>query len=351
MDLRLRHSSLTLVRCLLLSLIWSCWGHAIAGPVPTLQAISNPVESQGDSTLRKRNGDFERRWTFRGDGRTPGEIKKAGGFWPTARSPSHKSLSLYSHVRGALSDHSRDTAYVSTSRSFSVAMSFAWPLNGYIYRIHQAENMVHVNSALRGYSIFKHETELASFGGMEWSQVHGWIKISDLFGKSSDPNLVSRDELRILLKLSFADLKRNLVYIENPDYDPLKWEHEYRTATYFKYSLAGFPRDHEAWEDEPWASLRDKSVVSASAKFLRDLGPAFAALPIHANFDSSLRTDEEDEASASTAAGILDDFEPEIDGIKEELASIERSLSSLSSPALTPEEEDQFLVSPPIHIK
>ncbi|RDA95795.1 hypothetical protein CP533_5154 [Ophiocordyceps camponoti-saundersi (nom. inval.)] len=118
-------------------------------------------------------------YVFRGDTRSPADIQAAGGFLPDDEidydDPAVYSLS--GHVNGRLAY----SAYISTSRSFGQsAVHFAIRLGpgSYVYRIHVTPNMIDVNSVITsGPYVFQHE--VSALGGIPWTAVQGWLRMSD----------------------------------------------------------------------------------------------------------------------------------------------------------------------------
>ncbi|RDA89290.1 hypothetical protein CP532_0513 [Ophiocordyceps camponoti-leonardi (nom. inval.)] len=114
-------------------------------------------------------------YVFRGDSRSPDQIRNATGFLPRRNTNYDDPItfSLYHHALGIRSS----TAYVSTSSSFGQsAANFAGSGN-WVYRIHITPNMISVNQALSPLSPYPQQEEAAALGGIPWNAVQGWWHI------------------------------------------------------------------------------------------------------------------------------------------------------------------------------
>lgn len=122
-------------------------------------------------------------YAYRGDDRSPEDIKDDGGFLPCNmdyQRPAH--FSLYHHTRQNESEGWRGTAYVSTSTDFITATDFSGDEGGFVYRIRATPNMVDVDYTLddMGYE-GDSEREFAALGGVRWGQVTSWVRIPQGF--------------------------------------------------------------------------------------------------------------------------------------------------------------------------
>ncbi|KAF4589910.1 Heat-labile enterotoxin IIA, A chain [Ophiocordyceps camponoti-floridani] len=114
-------------------------------------------------------------YVFRGDSRSPDEIRQAGGFLPHGETDysDYTAYSLTHHIYGR-----GMTAYVSTSTSFGqAARNFAGPGN-YVYRIQVTPNMIDVNQAVDS-SPFSAQEEAGALGGIPWSAVQAWWRFPE----------------------------------------------------------------------------------------------------------------------------------------------------------------------------
>ncbi|ODA75893.1 hypothetical protein RJ55_08534 [Drechmeria coniospora] len=121
---------------------------------------------------------------WRGDTRTPDQVKQAGGLFPHNYRPSAPidrmlpsprwNFNLDSHLSGGA-----DSPFVSTTSEFFVAGQFAmgWQGGGeaYIYQIKTTPNMYPANSF--GSKIFPEQSEYVALGGVGWKQIQGWYVI------------------------------------------------------------------------------------------------------------------------------------------------------------------------------
>ncbi|MEU3518144.1 polymorphic toxin-type HINT domain-containing protein [Streptomyces sp. NPDC006654] len=101
---------------------------------------------------------------YRGDGRSPAEIKNAGGFHPQDPSSGRSLLEYASDIR----NHSR---FVGTSKSADIAATYFGGREGYVYEISGAPGGIDVNEELGALSPSPHEKEIAFDGGVPWEYV------------------------------------------------------------------------------------------------------------------------------------------------------------------------------------
>ncbi|KAM0740627.1 hypothetical protein ACQRIT_005811 [Beauveria bassiana] len=146
-------------------------------------------------------------YVFRGDSRSPEEIRDAGGFLPDPDATSYTqptTFSLDNHVNG----RTVSTAYVSTSADFGqAARNFAGPGN-FVYRIHVTPNMINVNEALARSNPYPRQEEASALGGIPWTAVEGWLLLEEdpEFETSSDYlDDASADRFTARYAAEFAD--------------------------------------------------------------------------------------------------------------------------------------------------
>ncbi|WSC34095.1 polymorphic toxin-type HINT domain-containing protein (plasmid) [Streptomyces sp. NBC_01768] len=101
---------------------------------------------------------------YRGDSRSPGEIRAAGGFMPQSPGSGTSLLDYASDIN----NHSR---YVGTSKSGDIAATYFGGRHGYVYEIRGAPNGIDVNRELGPLSPSPHESEIAFDGGILWDYV------------------------------------------------------------------------------------------------------------------------------------------------------------------------------------
>ncbi|TDZ35059.1 Cholera enterotoxin subunit A [Colletotrichum spinosum] len=174
-------------------------------------------------------------YVYRADSRPYSVIQKSKGFLPKGL-PNFglvaPDLSLWNHVNGDKGTHfSKDTdGYVSTTADPDLAEF--WINNylngtGYIYRIHTTPNMIDCEATLGHHNPFSYEQEFAALGGIKDNQIVGWTPVVE-------------DEVGIE-KL-------------NPFYKSEIYSNMGHGGA--QPSLAAFPPDHTAWDEEPWARFR-----------------------------------------------------------------------------------------------
>ncbi|MFV8761624.1 enterotoxin A family protein [Yersinia enterocolitica] len=175
---------------------------------------------------------------FRADSRPPDEIKRAGGLLPKGQNEAYErgtpvNINLYDHARGEVTGNTRyNDGYVSTTNTLNQAHIIGQNMFGglneyYIYVIAAAPNMFDVNGVLGRYSPHPYEHEFAALGGIPWSQVIGWYRVS--FGAMQGSMTRNRNYRN--------DLFRGLSVAPNED----------------GYRLAGFPDGFQAWRELPWS--------------------------------------------------------------------------------------------------
>ncbi|KAM3562975.1 hypothetical protein MY1884_001520 [Beauveria asiatica] len=146
-------------------------------------------------------------YVFRGDSRSPEEIRDAGGFLPDPDATNYThptTFSLDNHVNGRTSS----TAYVSTSAEFGqAARNFGGP-GAFVYRIHVTPNMINVNEALARGNPYPRQEEASALGGIPWTAVESWLLLEEDpdFETSSDfLDDASADRFTARYAAEFAD--------------------------------------------------------------------------------------------------------------------------------------------------
>ncbi|KAM0274357.1 hypothetical protein ACHAQH_007923 [Verticillium albo-atrum] len=170
---------------------------------------------------------------FRGDGRTPNEIRSAGGF--LSRGAVRLlgivgDVSMFNHARGAANGGATsESGYVSTTTDRNVALRFVNNNaggNGYIYEIQGTPNFVDVQETLLNYNPYPDEFEYAALGGFGWDQVFAYQEIRN-----------GRAQPRVT----------------NPDFNTVF--NSARATTRGEPRLAGFDAAHPAWRQLPWSAF------------------------------------------------------------------------------------------------
>ncbi|PHH83570.1 putative enterotoxin [Ophiocordyceps australis] len=186
-------------------------------------------------------------WVYRGDSRSPDQIKASGGFLPLKNPPSPQGFSLDSHVRGDIDAKGvKQTAYVSTSADEKVAKAFSG--RSYVYKIHATPNFIDVAASLKKDYPAKNEREMAVLSGIHWDQVHSWARVPDV-------GSTGRGEAK------------KLTYTPNPDYNT---KYEKYTASGAHPELAGFPAHSPKWRQKRWRPFSPSKGTTA-AEYAKDL--------------------------------------------------------------------------------
>jgi len=207
-----------------------------------LSAVCNALLVENSSILVNETSPdghpLNKRWVidyvFRADSRNPEQIQEVGGFWAKGYSIStapKTDISLYNHVIGADSGFSNDEdGYVSTTASSKVAEG--WIIKrlggkGFVYTIAAYGNLIDVKATLLAYNKHDNEQEFAAIKFIPWGQVQSFKQY--------------------MLQDGYT--------VEKPEYDnPLYNSRKYGGKAHAgaQYTLAGFPREHPAWIQDPW---------------------------------------------------------------------------------------------------
>ncbi|RDA94654.1 hypothetical protein CP533_2435 [Ophiocordyceps camponoti-saundersi (nom. inval.)] len=156
-------------------------------------------------------------YVFRGDGRSPSEIREARGFLPHQET-NYSDFRVYNlpfHVHGR-----GMTAYVSTSSSFGqAARNFAGP-GRYVYRIRVTPNMMNVNSLLSD-SPYRAQEENSALGGIPWNAVEAWWQFP--LGQDDEDNTQSNwmclDDTAAFSLTSRYEAEFQREFTPNPEYE------------------------------------------------------------------------------------------------------------------------------------
>ncbi|KAK8914712.1 Heat-labile enterotoxin A chain [Metarhizium anisopliae] len=198
-------------------------------------------------------------YVFRGDDRDPTAIKKTGGFKPTENTYNDQlAFSLHAHI-----DHTQgDTAYVSTSKSFGVAVQFA-TTEGWVYRVHRLGNMIDTNAALRDPPAAEQQ-EFAALGGVPYDAIEGWWQVP----KTLDVPEFSEDQAKELDRDYAAKYQNN--FIQNPDFNFEKYKNEQVQGPGEDVDvLASMPEeDPNKWDDTYWEGLRNTDFKTSALSFM-----------------------------------------------------------------------------------
>ncbi|KAF1732501.1 Heat-labile enterotoxin IIB, A chain [Beauveria bassiana] len=234
----LRKNRLSVISSLVLWLQW----------VGEISAVPQPPNAQSTKELPTV--------LYRGDSRSPAEIKAQGGF--RLRDPSMEVEAGYSvvlHVKGAPPSgrSPENTVYVSTTDDPLVAARFLRGEEGWIYKIHAAPRVFSVAETLGKWYDYPYpvsnQREYVAMGGIGNEQI-----IESAYLPATDDGLVKPDTV--------FDFKPNLDYDQS--YDLL-------TAGHGRPELAGFKKipNHPANEDPFFKEIQaEGSLLENGRKFL-----------------------------------------------------------------------------------
>ncbi|KAF3764071.1 hypothetical protein M406DRAFT_71365 [Cryphonectria parasitica EP155] len=173
---------------------------------------------------------------YRADRRSPDEIKSAQGLWArgyTIGTDIKPDISLYNHVIGAGLISKDNDGYVSFSSNKAVCENWISP--------HTYTNLIDVEQTLKEHYRYPEEMEFAAIRGINYEQITGWTQYTPAKGKSKKPYV-----------------KGTLV--PNKSYNKKKFDKMSHAGA--QYALAGFPKGHNAWKQEPWSFYAACSVLN-----------------------------------------------------------------------------------------
>lgn len=192
---------------------------------------------------------------FRGDHRSPQQLKRTNGFRAPGLNSDTPNTSLFHHISVVPHPHS---IFISTTRNFNVANRFIAPLDEggassflqYIYCF-SPNGFLDSRAILGEHHPQESEEEFTAVGTIPWTQIRGWYEVYvGGSGEIEQPNLI-RD------------------YIPNPDYDS---SFDQPMIIDNAYQFAGFPTGHIARREAPWSiyypceSYRPSNNTASSRK-------------------------------------------------------------------------------------
>ncbi|KYK58852.1 hypothetical protein DCS_05870 [Drechmeria coniospora] len=203
---------------------------------------------------------------FRGDSRSPKDVKADGGFQalgiigPYSKNmmANGDSASLFLHMsRGFLPrsiKEPRNTIYVSTSKVQTVSEGYLHLKPGYLYRIHAGPTFVGLVKSLGNwYKIFHgaemiiddvaYQQEYSAPFGIPWDRVMGWTFLP----QGANTPEAERE------------------YVENEDYNA-SFDMETATESYPK--LAAFPQQHPGAHEHPFNQFDAKKALEYAMEFM-----------------------------------------------------------------------------------
>ncbi|KAK2589647.1 hypothetical protein QQS21_012676 [Conoideocrella luteorostrata] len=240
----------------------------------TLLLLLVPVTGLPDATWERRGNspskggeqvaqldEDQPRIVWRGDTRSPEEIKRSGGF-SARKNPvftpeaEERAASLYWHSQGATPD---TTKYVSASTDPEVAYEFSSDLYseqktfGYVFRISADEKFVNVPKSLGRHirSGYAAQLEHASVDDIPWEQIEGWYPAEKL----------NKKEIAKLKK----DEKLDNIFRPNPDFDEKKYGPLRGSGA--QPQLGGIPKNKLDPDEPPWSEFKDKKVSEHYKEF------------------------------------------------------------------------------------
>lgn len=212
---------------------------------------------------------------YRGDTRTPEQIKNALGFapriveGPLTEEQLYQACSLYHHAYESIPDF---TKWVSTSTDPKIANFFANGFappgeiptkRGFLYEIRADEKFVDVRASVGEKNfVYADQWEQAAARPIPWDQVEGWYKLEDF----------SQQEMKVLVQKegTLRDMSQFVHHFKKNDQFDF---HKYygRKSAGARYDLAGFRDGNAAWDKEPWKQYKGKSVPDAYEKYVKQV--------------------------------------------------------------------------------
>lgn len=135
------------------------------------------------------------------------------------------------------------TRYVSTTTEPFQAVQYSLKKpsdGGFVYKISADGRFVDVNASLQGYSMFSGEIEHAAIGFIPWEQIEGYWEIK-----------AGSDKKTIAEKIKDGTLEG---FKENKEFNP---EFKSKTGRGAVPALAGFGKDHPAYQYDYWKKFKD----------------------------------------------------------------------------------------------
>ncbi|POR35326.1 Heat-labile enterotoxin IIB, A chain [Tolypocladium paradoxum] len=149
--------------------LWLLWlGSGNASPV-------SPSDVQG--TIARRAPHRPAKFVYRGDKRSPRDLREAGGFRPRGEyEDNDRTFTIYRHMLGEWgrgedsedSDTDLDEPWSSAFVSVTTELETGASYGHWLYRIHATPNMIDPTVENEG------EPEIFALGGVRWSQVVGY---------------------------------------------------------------------------------------------------------------------------------------------------------------------------------
>ncbi|KID91853.1 Heat Labile Enterotoxin Type Iib, partial [Metarhizium majus ARSEF 297] len=267
---------------------------AYADPTETLPAdvlgeLRGPVHLL-DTLSHSKLGPLEKRaWlerppklmpppkiVYRGDKRSPDEIRAIGGFLPSSEvepTNDNHGFSLFKHHVAGNAGGKRVTAYVSTTRFFQIGLAYANMASdegGWIYQIQATPNMIDSDGTLLKGRRYSNEFELSALGGIPWAQVKAAVKI----GPGMQGPSYYKPGATTWNKITWEDFQKTFPdkqWVENKDYNSA---FDRFKASLGQPQLAGwFDKDHEEYKSQcPWNLTQLQTIQEYYMDFMNQVG-------------------------------------------------------------------------------
>lgn len=224
-----------------------------------LSGISSAAPTNIAAELEPRYDGIS--YVYRADKRSPGEISKTRGMWAKGYSYGARvgpDISLYNHVKGATDSFMSqgNDGYVSFSSSKTLAESWIDKyLNGegYVYEVHAYPNLIDVQATLKHYNVYPQEKEFAAIRGVDFDQIKGWNQYRT--AKDKKGKYISKEP-----------------YVANKSYNQKRFSQKEHGGA--QYAMAGFPKGHKAWKEDPWYFYASCSAITSKRTSTTHTTPA-----------------------------------------------------------------------------
>ncbi|RDA93437.1 hypothetical protein CP533_2630 [Ophiocordyceps camponoti-saundersi (nom. inval.)] len=295
------HLAWTFCLSALCLLLWPRHCHATSPPSVSLyQRQSTP--STTSTTLPpafKPQVPETVEWVYRGHRDSPEQVKQAGGFMPRNRPSTSRAFTIDGHLRGLCNNP--ETAYSSTSCKFGIGVVYAARNSyhgealGWVYRIRATPNMVNMEGTLRQYYSEREAAEFSALGGIRWNQIHSYWRVTRDYIPREE------DDLEEAMIGNFNNTDYEAIsdrFTLNPDYDAELYGQSRFSAG--QPQLAGFPRNHESWSQEPWRALdRNRPPLDYARDFMGSIGQPDGWMPQYPLFEGEVRPEGGSDSTSS----------------------------------------------------
>ncbi|KID63010.1 uncharacterized protein G6M90_00g069100 [Metarhizium brunneum] len=214
---------------------------------------------------------------YRGDKRSPDEIRATGGFLPSsdlAPTDENNGFSLYMHHTSARINNKRVTSYVSTTRYFGTGLAYANQASregGWLYQIQALPHMVDSDGTLLQGRKYRNEYEFSALGGIRWDQVKAAVQVPG--AKTSTDYKSGSKTWTFVTMEDFNKTFPEKQWVVNTEYNSSYDQFE---ASPGQPQLAGwfqYDYDEDKYKSkEPWSQYQAQTVRQYFIDFMNQVG-------------------------------------------------------------------------------